>query len=67
MRFIKIPPKEETTRIITGFAVFPVTLDFGNRRETRWLESYRLKQIYLNGRWRAVDFIENGGDVNDRP
>ena len=62
MKFISIAPEEKTTRITTGFALFPVTLDFGNRRETRWLEFYKIKEMYCSGKWRAVCFVDDKGE-----
>ena len=47
----KFKPQYGSTRIVSRFLIFPVTI--GN--ETRWFERARIKQEYKQGHWDTPD------------
>jgi hypothetical protein len=61
MKYIKAMPKQGDTKIIRRFAFLPITLVDRNY-ETKWLEIYKLMQVYDGYRWRAIRFIDKPED-----
>ena len=62
----KVKPQYGSTRIVSRFLIFPVTI--GN--ETRWLERARIKQEYKQGGyaedgdyWSDEEFIIDDSDL----
>jgi hypothetical protein len=66
MRIIReARPKNGDERQVRRFILFPLTINDGESRETRWLEMAWLKQVYndtvwmWHGYWETVGFSED--------